>query len=65
MGSETSHGGGHATTEEGMAILKGMEEIHTPPRCPLLLPYSSQRSGRSNVVCSPQGSQSGGNEWMP
>ena len=33
--------GDHATTEEGMAIWPyGIEEIHTPPRCPISLPYS-------------------------
>ena len=45
--------GDHAMTEEGMAILRERREIYTPSGCPLSLPYSGWRAGRSSAICSP------------
>ena len=45
--------GNHAAMEEGMAISREREKNHAPSGCPLLLPYSGWRAGRSSVVCHP------------
>ena len=42
----------------------GVEEAHTLPRCPLSMPYASQRAGRSNAVCGPHSSSNCCHEWM-